>query len=62
MFEHCYVDHNRIVLCLIFVTHVFSKMPVHPGGLVSVEIPTITVTIDYNGFENWIDWVVATSM
>jgi hypothetical protein len=37
-------------------------MPVHPGGLVSVEIPTITVTIDYNGFENWIDWVVATSM
>ena len=37
-------------------------MPLHPGGLVSVEIPTIIVTVDYNGFENWIDWVVATSV
>ena len=37
-------------------------MPLHPGGLVSVEIPTIIVTVDFDGFENWIDWVVATSM
>jgi hypothetical protein len=37
-------------------------MPLHPGGLVSVEILTIIVTVDYDGFENWVDWMVATSM
>jgi hypothetical protein len=30
-------------------------MPLHPGGLVSVEIPTIIVTVEFDGFENWID-------
>jgi hypothetical protein len=37
-------------------------MLLHHGGLVSLEILTIIVTVDYDGFENWIDWMVATSM
>ena len=37
-------------------------MPLHHGGLVSVEILTIIVTVDYDGFENWIDWMVASSL
>jgi hypothetical protein len=30
----------------------YSQDALHPGGLVSVEIPTI---IDFDGFENWMD-------
>jgi hypothetical protein len=33
----------------------YSQDALHPGGLVSVEIPTIIVTVDFDGFENWID-------